>query len=330
MLKAWTTMNWYQTAYDHALWVDFQAYGRILATDRDRLELMNRISTNKLINLPQGVGVATLFLTATARILDYVVVLNQGEQVLIITQPNRHEAFLNFLRRNIFWNDRLQLQDITTSTRHIALIGKQAQQLLSSWWPEPLPTKRYDFSQHQDLTLVYSDTIAEAPSYWIIAPENSMTEVFKWLEQNDVPAAEFSAYDALRIEAGLPLAGHELTEDYIPLEIGLWDTISFNKGCYTGQEIIARMDSRGKLAKMMVRISTDTTHLTTGQALLNAEGRIVGEITSVAQLPTTPEKFVGLAVVKATEALASTQLYTQQGESLNVVGLAGVYESDYL
>lgn len=321
-------MDWYTTAYSHAIWVDFQARGRILATDRDRLELMNRISTNKLTHLAQGQGTATLFLTANARILDQVVVLNQGEQVLIVTQPNRQAPFLDYLRRNIFWNDRLQLVDVSTETQHIALIGKKAAALLADWWPTALPTTRYHFSTHNDVLLVHGDNLAENPSYWLIGPLAAMADVFTWLAQQNIVPADASAYDALRIEAGIPSAGQELTQDYIPLELGLWDIISFNKGCYTGQEIIARMDSRGKLAKMMVRVAADQA-LTVGATVQTSEGKTVGQLTSVATLSSDTTRTIGLAVIKVSDATIPQTLQTSDGISLTIVGLAGVYETDY-
>ena len=58
---------------------------------------------------------------------------------------------------------------------------------------------------------------------------------------------EDAAYDYLRIAAGHPRFGHEIRLKFIPLEANMWDDISFNKGCYTGQEIIARMESRNKV-----------------------------------------------------------------------------------
>ena len=59
------------------------------------------------------------------------------------------------------------------------------------------------------------------------------------------------------MEAGLPEFGHELGDEYIPLEANLWNDVSFKKGCYTGQEIIARMESRQKLAKRLVGLRFD-------------------------------------------------------------------------
>ena len=57
-----------------------------------------------------------------------------------------------------------------------------------------------------------------------------------------------------RIAAGLPAAGHELTEDWNPLEAGLWDHVSFTKGCYVGQEVVARLRTYDKVSREIVRL----------------------------------------------------------------------------
>ena len=77
---------------------------------------------------------------------------------------------------------------------------------------------------------------------------------------------------------GLPLLGFELTGDYIPLETGLWDDVSFHKGCYIGQEIIARMESRNKISKKLVKLE-GSAELSRG-AEITADGKKVGTITS--------------------------------------------------
>ena len=88
-------------------------------------------------------------------------------------------------------------------------------------------------------------------------------------------------------------AWRELTLDYIPLEAGLWDDVSFNKGCYTGQEIIARLESRGRLAKRLVRLTAGEP-LAAGSALV-AGGKSAGTITSAAD---GPQGVQALAYVK--------------------------------
>jgi aminomethyltransferase len=121
------------------------------------------------------------------------------------------------------------------------------------------------------------------------------------------------AYDYLRIEAGRPRLGRELTLDYIPLEADLWADVSFSKGCYTGQEIIARMESRGKLAKRLMRLRPAA--LVAAGTEITAAGRPVGTITSAADGPAGP---LALGYVK-TNALAGGDALSAGGVGLMLV-----------
>ncbi|NJN54376.1 MAG: hypothetical protein HC804_06235 [Anaerolineae bacterium] len=94
--------------------------------------------------------------------------------------------------------------------------------------------------------------------YFVMCQQVDKETVWQLLCQSGLVVADEAAFDFLRIEAGLPRYGRELTLDYIPLEADLWDDVSFSKGCYTGQEIIARMESRGKLAKRLSKLQPES------------------------------------------------------------------------
>ena len=111
------------------------------------------------------------------------------------------------------------------------------------------------------------------------------------------------AYNILRIRAGRP-AVLELSADYIPLEVGLWDEISFSKGCYTGQEIIARMESRQRLAKALVKVALAS--MVAAPANVQAQQKLVGRLTSSVLAP--DGKIYALAVLKIGSAQAGTEL----------------------
>lgn len=95
-----------------------------------------------------------------------------------------------------------------------------------------------------------------------------------------------AALEVLRVEAGVPRAGAELAEDVLPAEVGLLErAVSFTKGCYTGQEVVARMHSRGRLGHRLVGLLLEGEPLPGPGARLTRAGRAVGEITSVARSP---------------------------------------------
>src|SRR5205085_1702728 len=100
-----------------------------------------------------------------------------------------------------------------------------------------------------------------------------------------VPSVAPEAYEAVRIEAGIPVMGHELDESTIPAEAGIVDlSVSFTKGCYTGQELVARIDSRGGNVPRRLRGLILAGEAPAG-ATLRADGKDVGVVTSVAVSP---------------------------------------------
>jgi folate-binding protein YgfZ len=123
-----------------------------------------------------------------------------------------------------------------------------------------------------------------------------------------VDAVANEAMIRYRIAHGIPAMGTELTEDTIPGEVGAWvidASVSFNKGCYTGQELVARIDSRGNNVPHPIRLLTLEGEASVGDGV-TVEGAAVGTITSVtpswsAQLPALALARVGRAVVPGTQ-----------------------------
>jgi folate-binding protein YgfZ len=116
------------------------------------------------------------------------------------------------------------------------------------------------------------------------------------LENNGAAQLSPENFEILRIETGLPAAGHELTEDYTPLETGFDWTVSDSKGCYTGQEVIARQVNYDKVTRKLVGLQLSDS-AKPGDTLYPPDSQQpVGKVTSVAISPRFGP--VGLAIVK--------------------------------
>jgi folate-binding protein YgfZ len=102
---------------------------------------------------------------------------------------------------------------------------------------------------------------------------------------SDVPECGLDAYEAVRIEAGVPVMGREITDRTIPAELGILDrAVSFTKGCFTGQELVARMDARGGQAPRQLRgVIVGTNVIPPVGARLLVDGREAGTLTSVSE-----------------------------------------------
>lgn len=317
----------YQSALDHTILLDRSHEGRILLTGDDRFELVNRMSTNKIVEMAPDEGRATVFTNPNARVLYRAVCYNRPEGLLLITEPGQGQALSTYLQRNIFFNDKVQQQNLTNSTAQFALHGVTADSVMEQLHGglsnlAPLHSAEIT-SNGVDITVVRGKNIIG--NHWnIICPVNDAIQVHQLLreigEKDGLIPAGSLTFNILRIRSGRP-AGRELSQDYIPLEVGLWDEISFAKGCYTGQEIIARMESRERIAKTIVKVDLST--FVNAPAKIFHQGKQIGMLTSSATSPTGDH--FAIAVLKTDYAKSGTVI-TIGGENIpaTVTEFAGV------
>jgi tRNA-modifying protein YgfZ len=317
----------YQAALERVVLMDRSHEGRLESSGRDRLELIQRISTNDVLGMANNEGRPTILTTATGRIIDRLMVYERGEKALITTEPGRGEAVKTYLQRQIFFNDDIQIRDLMPNTQQFALHGPAANQMVNTFVNEPQP--QTGLMSYTVIIGGYSVILAQRKAvsggHWvIIVPSDAAETVWNALMEAGkvwgIRAAGSLTYNVLRIRAGRPGAGRELTTDYIPLEAGLWDEVSFSKGCYTGQEIIARMESRNRLAKTMVKLRLEK--LIEAPTRLFHEGAVVGTLTSSIMTP-DGETF-GIGFVKVSLAEPEQQIMAgEQGIEGVITELAG-------
>lgn len=289
------------------------AQARLILRDRDRLDLPHRMSTNDLKRLQVGEGCSTVLTTATARIIDRVLIYHRGETALMIA--NYPDVVLRWLRRHVFWQDRFQIDDQSAALGQLELHGAGAAALAEQAISGAAGLAMHHFLEDTAHQLLIARTFPLLDQgFLIVAPPAELEQLrAAWLADRRVQAADATIYERLRVAAGLPAAHHELTEDYIPLEAGLWDSVSFTKGCYIGQEIIARMESRNRLAKTLVKLQLSA--LVPLGTPIQAADETVGVLTSLAEplVPQTGVAAFGLGFVKPAFAAHGTRL--QVGEA---------------
>ncbi|CUS03945.2 Folate-binding protein YgfZ [Candidatus Promineifilum breve] len=278
----------YAAAHTSAVLVEHAERGMLHLTGATRLDLINRMSTQAVGGLKSGEGAATVLTTDIGRIIDRVILYAGRDSVYVLTGEGHGDALARYFMRNIFFNDDVQLRDLSRETAVFGVYGARAgERLAAIGFPEvELPRHHWREAQIGGATayLHRADGVA-GDGYFVTTTVTDRAAIESALAAG-LTAIDATAYDYLRIEAGLPRFGRELSLDYIPLEAGLWDDVSFSKGCYTGQEIIARMESRGKLAKRLVRLRP-ASPVAAGLEI-SAAGRAVGMVTSAADGPAGP------------------------------------------
>jgi hypothetical protein len=227
--------------YDRSHW------GRIQVSDRDRLTFLHNQSTNDLNSLKPGQGCDTVFVTSTARTIDLATVYVMEDVVLVLVSPNRREKILTWLDRYIFLGDKVKLEDITEQTAMFSLLGPGSGALLQALGTRE--TNGQPYANHQVVKLAGQDVRVAVgsglalPGFTLTVDRAGAAAVWQALRQVGAVPLGDRAWNRLRIEQGRPAPDLELTEDYNAVEACLWQAISINKGCYIGQETIARLDT---------------------------------------------------------------------------------------
>lgn len=296
----------YQAVLASAALMDFSDAGRIWMRDRDRAALLQRLSTNDIERLTPGQGTQTVLTNHNGRIIDLLTVHALPEALLLVTSPEQRNAVLSLLRKNIFFNDKVKLEQASESLGQFALYGPESATLLQHLTGTDvasLPLYAIAPAVIADVRLwVARIKPLGAAGFALYLPTEGMVPVWTALVAAGAKPLGHAAYARLRIEAGYAAYGHELSLEYIPLETGLWDAVSFTKGCYVGQEIIARMESRKRIAKQLRGLKL--TEMVDAPRKLMVDGKEAGDLTSSVVSPRVGP--IGLAYVRTAHAEPGT------------------------
>jgi folate-binding protein YgfZ len=332
----------YDAALSGVVFLEEPERGRIFMRGRDRAALLHRLSTNDIARLRPGEGTRTVLTTPIGRIIDLLHVYALDDALLLITSPGQGPLVFGHLRKNIFFNDQVTLEPAGRSHGQFALYGPEAAAALAALaQPSAVGLAPWGIIAGAEGALVMRREPIGGAGYTLLVPAARLAATRVMLAAQAVQLSP-EDFEALRVEQGYGAFGRELSQEYIPLEAGLRDAISFTKGCYVGQEIIARMDSRGRLAKrlMGLRLRPDDgrpaggeaqeafVRLLAGLALpahLEAGSKEAGDLTSAVVSPRFGP--IGLGYVRVASATPGTVLRVAGADmSAEVVELPFVRE----
>ncbi len=309
----------YQAVQAGVACYDASANGRLRLTERDRAELLHRLSTNDIRRLNPGDGTRTVLVNHNARIIDLLTVYALPEHLLVTTSPGQGAAVLRLIRKNIFFGDRVAVEDLSAATVEYHLYGPQAAAFvagISAVDPSDWPLHHIQGLTVSGVQAWLARTLPLGGQGFAIYARGDDAEAVRAALEPAVPLSEATG-ELLRVEQGYPAFGRELSLEYIPLETRLSDAISFTKGCYVGQEIIARMESRNRLAKQLMGLRL--SRLVQAGGKLRREGKEAGDLTSVVDSPRFGP--IALAYVRTAAAEPGTVVEVAEGVTGEVVEL---------
>ena len=260
---------------------DRSTWGLLKITGEDRLRYLHNQSTNDFEKLQRGQGCDTVFVNSTARTIDLASAYVIEDAVLVLVSPNRRQQLLTWLDRFIFPFDKVQLNDLSADYAVFSLIGEASQALLSQLTDA---ISLNNLGEHQLITfadvpvrVAVGSGLATFGYTLIVNRDRAGTVWSKIVEAGAIPGGD-RLWESLRIQQGRPRSDRELTEDYNPLEAGLWQTISFEKGCYIGQETIARLNTYKGIKQRLWGIKLDRP--ASPQTAIAVDDKKVGILTS--------------------------------------------------
>jgi folate-binding protein YgfZ len=312
----------YRIIISAAGWSDCSARGRLRFLARMRA-LLQALVSNDVSRLTSGEGVYATYLTPQGRMVADLELYRRPEGVMASVAPGLAAPLAGRFDQLVFSED-VRITDESAPTLELVVVGAHAPRLLGSALGVDGDTlARLPELAHIDYGAGFVARAGEAllPIFKLFAPSTERPDIVTRLETQGVVPVSDDLIEALRVEAGRPRFGVDMTDETIPLEAGLLERgISTTKGCYVGQEIIIRVLHRGggRVAKRLVTLSfeADSDPPSAG-ARLEQAGREVGQLTSVAHSPGR-ETWVALGYVHRDAAEVGKQL-TAGGSTVGTV-----------
>jgi folate-binding protein YgfZ len=316
--------------------IDLSSAGKLQLSGKNAIQFLNGMVSNDVKALESGDGVLAAFPNLQGKLLSLSRIYHTGDYLLLELEAiNREKIFKNlsrFVPAGEFFitdaSDRFGLISLQ-GPRSAELIENLTGQTISAQVPYKITEKLIAGAK----VLVAVHNRCGETGYDLFIPAESVSAVrdavfTRGREFGPIEAAGEPAFEIARIEAGIPRDGIDAGENYIILESELNDAVSYTKGCYLGQEVIARIHWRGQPAKRLRGLLVDGDQAPErGTTLYAGDGKKVGEITSSAR-SIVLDRPIALAYVHRYYLNPGTEFTLKAGEA--ELGRANLVELPFI
>ncbi len=259
-------MEEYVSAKNSNVMIERTYLGKLKLWGKDTLDFLNRISTNDLRGLSPGMGAGTVLTDEKGKMIDFMTIYvlkaeENYQEVLALLSYEAIDKVKTWLNKLIIMDD-VKFQDVTDDFVIISVFGSGAGELIKRDFKvdhkhfldiSKMPVYNFirGFIENAEIILAKVNEFL-IPGYNLIFKNDFAVDVWKLLLNRGFVPIGHEIFEVLRIEAGFPIYGKEITQEYNPLEANLGKYVSFSKGCYIGQEVLTRIDSHNKLQRKLV------------------------------------------------------------------------------
>ena len=285
----------------------------------DSLDFLHRISTNSMNNLDKEEIKKTIFTSEKGRIIGVSTVMNFESYILLVTGIYSKQKTMSWINKYIIGDD-VKLSDASHRFNLFEVVGPQSESFLSLFVGDALNSitdNSFKVVSADGVLFFLAKLIDEngLQKFWILAEQENGKKLVSTMVENKGPF-DFNligedAYNVYKIENGIPSDPSELNDFYNPHEAKIINLVDFKKGCYIGQEVIARLDTYDKVQKHLVRLCFPEPIETNEKfTLLDEERNEVGVVTSMAYSPKI-KKNIALGYLKRSLAVQGTKVIAQ-------------------
>ena len=269
--------------------IDLSSRGRLLVSGSEAIQFLNGLITNDVKTLAENHWMPAAFPNVQGRLIASVRVAHRQDGFLIDTEPATHEPVLKSLNRFTLAGD-FRVTDLTDDTAHLSVQGARSSGVITAVFGEASASIERDGSPtvewgDREVTIIRATHTGEDGFDLLISAQAAAT-LWDSLQTAGARPCGFDALEILRVEAGIARYGRDMDDTSVVSETNLDHAVSFTKGCYVGQEIIARIKYRGHVAKKLTGVMFDQpVRIESGAVIRSIDDKEIGRITSNALSP---------------------------------------------
>jgi folate-binding protein YgfZ len=310
----------YRSARDTVALIDKNYRAYLSFTGPDRVRYLNAILTNNIKDLASGHGIVSLLLNPQGHILAEIETYAVADRLLCVSYAMIRERLIEVLEKFIIMDD-VTLIDETPRYGTLALEGPKTAALVKE-------VSGADLTKYEDLStrggkvgsipcFITKRSPGGVPGAEFLTESGKLPELWQVLldavRWHEGAPMGYAALSATRLAQGVPWFSYDFGEKQIPHEAGLQDShISYTKGCYTGQEIVERVRSRGQVNRQRVQLVFSGDVVPAADTLLTHDGKEVGHVTRAARI-WDPTRVIGMGYVRKQATAPGTVLQWASG-----------------
>lgn len=308
----------YLAATTSAALFDFSHHAMIEMTGSDRTKFLHGFCTNDVKRITTGEGCEAFVTNVKGKLLGHIWIVATETSLWLQTLVGSAEPLINHLSRYLI-NEDVMIADRTSDFAELMVLGPEGANRLARIGTDVSSLANLQGRPMQLFGMaarVRRFDVGEYSGYVFATPRAQIGEFWARLCDAEIRSAGSQVWTALRIEAGLPVYGVDLTDDHLAQEAGRTKTaISFTKGCYLGQEPIARIDAMGHVNRELrsLRLAEESMTAIGAHVFADSNGaHVVGTVTSAAYSH-AGRSGVAMAVLRSTAAKVGAAVFVQFG-----------------